>query len=129
MALLVAMVLPLQAGPVKGKPVKLLQQWSGSVEDASLMKAMPEFIISTEELEKLWQAWKVPGPRPKVDFCKNFVVVATTSGSILRLAPILDNKGDLKVVGAATKDLRPGFRYVIAVVSREGVKTVNGKEL
>jgi hypothetical protein len=29
----------------------------------------------------------------------------------------------------ATRDLRPGFRYVIATVSREGVKTVNGKQL
>jgi hypothetical protein len=25
--------------------------------------------------------------------------------------------------------LRPGFRYVIATVPKEGVKTVNGKEL
>jgi hypothetical protein len=29
----------------------------------------------------------------------------------------------------ATRDLRPGFRYVIAIVSRKGVKTVNGKRL
>jgi hypothetical protein len=29
----------------------------------------------------------------------------------------------------ATRDLRPGFRYVIATVSRAGVKTVNGKKL
>jgi len=57
------------------------------------------------------------------------VLVATTQGSILRLAPTLDEKGDLRVVGVATLDLRLGFRYVIAVVSREGVKTVNGKEL
>ena len=33
------------------------------------------------------------------------------------------------MLGAATSDLAPGFRYVIATVSREGVKTVNGKEL
>jgi hypothetical protein len=29
----------------------------------------------------------------------------------------------------ATRDLRPGFRYVITTVSREGVKTVNGQTL
>jgi hypothetical protein len=30
---------------------------------------------------------------------------------------------------AATADFGPGFRYVIATVSREGVKKVNGKDL
>jgi hypothetical protein len=29
----------------------------------------------------------------------------------------------------ATRDLRPGFRYEILVLPREGVKTVNGKPL
>jgi hypothetical protein len=33
------------------------------------------------------------------------------------------------VGGFGTKDLRPGFRYVLGVVPREGVKTVNGKDL
>jgi hypothetical protein len=28
-----------------------------------------------------------------------------------------------------TRDIRPGFRYVLGVVSREGVKTVNKKDL
>jgi hypothetical protein len=35
----------------------------------------------------------------------------------------------LKVLALATRDLRPGFRYQILVVPREGVKTVNGKLL
>jgi len=129
MALLLAMVLPLQAGPPKGQPVNPLKQWSGSVDDLFLMKGMPKFIISAEELEKLWQAWKVSGPVPQVDFSKELVLVATSRGSILHLSPILDDKGDLTDVGLATMDLLPGFRYVIAVVSRERVKTVNGKEL
>ena len=55
--------------------------------------------------------------------------VATTSGSRLNLNTKLDDKGDLKVVGLGTRDLRPGFRYAIKSVSRDGVKTVNGKEL
>jgi hypothetical protein len=129
MALLLTMVLPLQAGPPKGKPVTPLKQWSGSVDDLSLMKGKPEFIISANELGKLWQAWKVSGPMPEIDFCKELVLVATTRGGILRFGAILDDKGDLQIRGASTRDLRPGFRYVIAVVSRKGVKTVNGKEL
>jgi hypothetical protein len=52
-----------------------------------------------------------------------------TLGSKLRLSATLDDKGNLEVLGMATSDLRPGFRYVIATVSREGIKTVNGKML
>ena len=129
LALLLAMVLPLQAAPAKGKPVKPLKQWSGSVDGLSLQKAAPEVIVAAPELKKLWQAWKVSGPVPKVDFAKELVVVSTTRGSILRFGATLDEQGNLQVVGVSTMDLRPGFRYVIAVVSREGVKTVNGKEL
>jgi hypothetical protein len=116
-------------GPAKGTPVKIVQQWKGSVADLSLLEGAPEVILSAQELDKLWQAWKVEGPAPKVDFAKELVVMGTTRGSILRLTPTLDDKGDLKVMGVATMDLRPGFRYVIAQVSREGVKTVNGREL
>ena len=57
------------------------------------------------------------------------IVITTTSGSKLRLSASLDDKGNLEVLGMATRDLRPRFRYVIATVSRKGVKTVNGKEL
>jgi hypothetical protein len=41
----------------------------------------------------------------------------------------LDHKGDLTVLGFGTRDIRPGFRYVLGVVSREGVKSVNKKAL
>jgi hypothetical protein len=129
MTLLLATVVPLQAGPAKGTPVKPLKQWSGSVEDLALLKGAPEVILTAQELDKLWQAWKVEGSTPKVDFAKEILLVITTRGSILRFAATLSDTGDLKVMGVATKDLRPGFRYVIASVSRKGVNTVNGKEL
>jgi hypothetical protein len=66
---------------------------------------------------------------PNVDFKKQLVIIATTSGSKLRLSATLDDKGNLAVLGLGTTDLRPGVRYVIATVSREGIKTVNGKKL
>jgi hypothetical protein len=64
-----------------------------------------------------------------VNFDKEIVLVAKTVGSKLRLNALLDEKGDLKALGLATQDLRPGFRYVIISVPKGGVKTVNGKEL
>ena len=109
--------------------VKPIKEWTGSVEDEKLAKGAPESITSAKGLEKLWKAWKLPDKAPEVNFTKEIVVLATTEGSKLKLFATLDEKGNLKVGGLGTNDLRPGFRYVIATVSKEGVKTVNGKEL
>ncbi len=127
LATLMAVSFPLQAFPAGKKPVTPSQHWSGSVNDLSLLKAAPEFIISAKELEKLWHAWQVQDPLPKVDFSKNLIVVATTRGSVLRLAAALDEKGNLQVGGVATMDLRPGFRYVTAVVSRGESRPLMGR--
>ena len=56
-------------------------------------------------------------------------MIQTTVGSRLNLILQLTEAGDLKVLGLATRDLRPGFRYAMATVPREGVKTVNGQAL
>jgi len=109
--------------------VKPIKEWTGSVEDEKLAKGAPESITSAKGLEKLWKAWKLPDKAPEVNFTKEIVVVTTTEGSKLKLFAALDEKGNLRVGGLGTRDLRPGFRYVIATVSKEGVKTVNGKEL
>jgi hypothetical protein len=111
------------------KPVKFTKEWKGSVADESKQKGAPEVIVSAKALEKLWADWKIEGKVPEVDFTKEIVVVGTTSGSRLNLSARLDDKGDLTVGGLGTSDLVPGFRYVIATVPREGVKTVNKKEL
>jgi hypothetical protein len=111
------------------KPVKFTKEWKGLVADESKQKGAPEVIVSAKALEKLWADWKIEGKVPEVDFTKEIVVVGTTRGSRLNLGARLDEKGDLTVGGLATSDLGEGFRYVIATVPREGVKTVNKKEL
>jgi len=129
LAILMVVSFPVQGLPERQQPVVPSQEWSGSVNDISLGKDAPEVILSSKEFEALWLAWKLPGPVPEVDFSSNLVVVQTTEGSRLRLAVTHDDKGNVKALGLATRDFRPGFRYVIAVLSRKGVKTVNGKEL
>ena len=111
------------------KAVKLEREWNGSVEKEELAKDAPAYIVDAKALGKLWKAWNIEGKAPKVDFKRELLIFTTTSGSKLRLSASLDDKGNLEVLGMATMDLRPGFRYVIATVSREGVKTVNGKKL
>jgi len=111
------------------KAVTPSKEFKGSVEDENLVKDAPLVITSGKSLEKLWKSWKIADKMPEVDFAKELVVVTTTRGSQLRLFATLDDNGDLAVGGLDTKDLRPGFRYVIGVVPLQGVKSVNGKEL
>jgi hypothetical protein len=111
------------------KPVKLEKEWKGSVVDESVAKDPPAVIGDAKALEKLWKAWRIEGKVPDVDFEKQLVILTTTSGSKLRLSATLDDKGNLAILGLGTRDLRPGVRYVIATVSREGIKTVNGRKL
>ena len=109
---------------------KLTVDLFGSLDDEKLQNAAPAngVIASAKTWEKLALAWGIKDPA-KVDFDKEILVLATTVGSKLNLSTRLDDKGDLKVLGLATRDLRPGFRYAIKSVSKDGVKTVNGKEL
>jgi hypothetical protein len=102
----------------------------GSHEDESLQKHRPAngVIVSEKGWEKLAQAWGIKNP-PKVDFSKEILIVATSVGSRLNVMPRLNDRGDLQVLTMGTLDIRPGFRYAIRSISREGIKTVNGKEL
>jgi hypothetical protein len=111
------------------KSVPLIQEFSGSVADEALVKGTPECITTEARFDKLWKLWKLKGKTPAVDFKVDMVVIVTGSGSKLSLTTRLDDKGNLETLGAGTLDLAPGFRYVIGVVSRDGVKTVNGKAL
>jgi hypothetical protein len=110
--------------------VPIDMKWSGSVDDEKLMKDAPEVITSAKTLEKIWQTWKAKGDVPKVDFGKFLVVGVYSRGSKLNMGgATLDEKGNLTVLGFGTRDLQPGFRYVLGTVSKDGVKTVNGKAL
>ncbi len=117
-----------QDAAAQKKKVEVGMKWSGSVDDEKALK--PDAIVSAKGLEAVWKAWKVEGDLPKVDFDKNIVVAVYSVGSKLNMAGAnLDEKGNLDVLGFGTRDLRPGFRYVLGVVSKDGVKTVNGKAL
>jgi hypothetical protein len=111
------------------KEVKLTRQWKGSVKDEDLRKGAPEVITSAKALKHLWGTWQVSDKLPEVDFKKEIVLVVTGGGSRLNALARLDDAGNLEVLGMGTLDLVPGFRYVIATVPREGVKTVNKKPL
>lgn len=102
---------------------------SGSIDDEALQKEMPanSVIVSQKAWEKLARAWGITDA-PKVDFTQEILVVGTWKGSQFDLKPVVKD-GDLMVGAGGTKDLRPGFRWKVMSISREGIKTVQGKEL
>jgi hypothetical protein len=114
----------------KKKPVKLTVDLFDSVADGKLQTEAPEsgVIVSAKAWEKLAKVWGIKEPA-KVDFEKEFLLVFTTGGSQLGVNTALDAKGNLTVEVFGSTDVRPGFRYVIKSVSREGVMTVSGKKL
>jgi hypothetical protein len=131
LALLVLFVL-VAVTHAEDKEVKATRDWKGTVADEALQKKAPAngFITDAKTFKQLWEDWKIGDKVPDIDFKKEVVVVETTRGSILRVGTVkLTDKGDLRVVGIATRDLAPGFRYAVLVLPREGVKTINGKEL
>lgn len=112
-------------------PIKATNTWVGANGDETLAKELPEngVITSAKDFEKLIKSWQVAEKTPEVDFDAELVLVTTTRGSSLSLKPVLDDKGNLQARAISTRDLRPGFRYLIISVPKKGVKTVNGKEL
>jgi hypothetical protein len=132
--LMIGVVLSLSvAGQASAAPmeVKATNTWKGSIADANLSSERPEsgVIANATDFEKLFKAWNVAEKVPAIDFDKELVLVETTSGGTLNVRATLDENGNLKVVGIATRDFRPGFRYMIISVSKQHVKTVNGKAL
>lgn len=116
----------------KPKEVKPTRDWQGSIDDEALQKKAPadRFITDAKAFKQLWADWKLGEKVPEIDFQKEVVLVETTRGGLLKVNTVrLTDKGDLQAVAIATRDLRPGFRYAVLVVPREGVKTINGKEL
>ena len=111
------------------KPLETLKEWRGDNPNEGLAKDSPKFITNAKDLEKLWKAWDIKEKLPEIDFSKEILLVETTRGSRLNLKATLDEKGDLQSLGLATRDLRPGFRYVMITVNKAGIKTIAGKAI
>ncbi len=111
------------------KPLKTLKEWWGNNPNEALSKNAPKFIANSKDLEKLWKDWDVKEKLPEVDFAKEIILVATTRASRLVLNATLDEKGNLQILNNASRDLRPGFRYVMITVNKAGVKTIEGKAI
>jgi hypothetical protein len=130
---LAALLVPYVAAQKKHDEEKPTVDLRGGLADSNLRKERPEnsLVLSQKSWEKLVKAWGIKDA-PKVDFTKEFLFVATTVERELRVFHAFgpDRKGELKLIFVASGGECPGyFCYAIKSISKEGVKTVNGKEL
>ena len=88
-------------------------------------------IANPKAWAKLWKTWGGDQEVPKVDFEKELVLVAAGPGpNIIMVNDLtLNDKGDLAFRWSITERAGPGITAKFLKVSREGVKTVNGKAL
>jgi hypothetical protein len=114
------------------KTIKATQRHSGKIADASLKNHAPKngVINNQKSLETLWDAWKVKGDAPKLEFKTYLVVVHLAGGPNLPGASyMLDANGDLRAKVQQTLIGGPGFGYSIEVLPRDGIKTYQGKPI
>ena len=126
-ALCLGSVLFLSSVYGEDKPTLVLD---GRVQDPKLQKFAPPtgLIVTEKALQDLWKAWKIEKDMPKIDFTKEFVIVATDKGTGNFVA-VLDNKGNVNYDYAGPPSDKPGFAFHLHSHTRTGVKTVKGKPL
>ena len=114
------------------EPVNTTGRWDGVVKDRSLQDVAPAngILADSASWKLLWKACRPNRDVPQVDFDKEIVLVGVVLGpNRVLLRPMLAEGGDLRFVVGGTKMAGPGFGYALVRVSREGVKTVNGKPI
>jgi len=114
----------------EGREIKPLKEWRGRI-DRFIPYGNPggDYIASQAELDKFWTAWQIPEKKPVVDFKTQLVLVRTCNCSLISIAPLLNEQGDLKVQVTITKDLRKDTAYVMVLIPRQGIRTVEGKPI
>ena len=86
-------------------------------------------ILDGVEYEKIWRELGLTEEPGAVDFAKEVVVLSTTRGSRITFRLRDEGEGRLQVMSISTRDIRPGLRYAIAVIARQGWQEVNDTKL
>ena len=116
------------------KEVPILVSWGGEVK-MELREKPPKtiYIKDSDAWEALWKAWRPTEQIPPVNFDKAVVlVVAGENPNYVGVTPVVDVDGDLTMSTRYTLIgyINPSeFRYLFALVSRAGVKSINGDVL
>jgi hypothetical protein len=117
----------MSAAPVQRSALHSWAQWE---PDAGLQQLAPRHPVLTrpEDFQRVWHAWRGEEEPPEIDWVSSLAVVYAANGlNDFTLGSLwLDEAGNLTVEFAVTERGPPGFCYLIVVVDRAGVRTVNG---
>lgn len=116
-----------------GQEIEPVRRFSGKNAQMALRKIAPanRAVINDEQWNNLWLGWQTDEPKPEIDFEKFVVLVETVDGpnNMFTNTLKLDGTGNLKYEVASTRMAGPGFAYLMLVVPREGIQSVNGRPL
>ena len=119
------------------KLIKVEKEWYGEIKLELRPQAPPNGFIADEKAwTQLWRAYRGNDELPKIDFDKQMILVGVGEDpNGIGYSPdtlILNEKRDLKVSMVATLVYYPNpetGRYIFLLISREGVKSVNGNPI
>jgi hypothetical protein len=122
------------------KPIEPTAEWGANTsisEDDKVLAPADLHIGDEKEWAKLWASWRGRQTKnpPQVNFKEQLVIVATSRHDISGLSLNLDDKGNLTVRVAKTvedtfgKGSGEGWHYRLAVIPREGIKTIDGRSV
>ncbi|MFO1305189.1 MAG: hypothetical protein U1F54_15770 [Burkholderiales bacterium] len=106
-------------------PVKVEKTWTGHMPLA-VPPLVQSSVGTTEAWQGVWATCQMQGAAPAVDFDRKLVLVAVRRSSVVRFNDVTLDNGNLATKVIATPDVPNRMTCALALVSREGVRTVNG---
>lgn len=128
---LACLILILPSVALSDEEVSLDRRMSGKIADNALKTVIPKngMVTGTQAWRQLSAAWRPDKPFLAVDFDKQLVIVETVDGpnNMFVNQMMLDEQGNLKFDVASTRLAGPGFAYLVLIVPKKGIRSVNGK--
>ena len=102
-----------------------LREFSGTTTEEVTGPIPDELIKDQGAYQAAWEKLGLKESPGEVDFTHEILFFATTRGSRINLRLRDEGQGKLRVMAMATRDIRPGLRYVFGVFSKKEWKQIN----
>ena len=114
--------------PANPDPQPLREYYGTTTEEVT--GPIPDEVIKDQgAYEAAWRKLGLKESPGKVDFTQEALFLATTRGSRISLRLTDEGEGKVRVMAIATRDIRPGLRYMLGVFSIKDWKRINETRL
>jgi hypothetical protein len=117
-----------EALKMKNEP-RPLREFIGEAGEGVEKGPVHDVIQDQASYERIWRNLGLGNNPGEIDFSKEFGVISTTRGGRVSFRLRDEGDGKLNVMSISTRDIRPGLRYAIGVLSRSEWKQVNETRL